>query len=173
MQNLIKKNKLFLSAYNEEQLKVKFIVPVLNKVDFFFNNIKDWYEYWLSATVNNVLFRGKTDFMIAKGIKTPVKPYFFIQEFKQSKSTADPEDQLLAAMLAAIELNNVNTLSGCYIIGKTWNFVILEKLETILKNKKKKARYEYFVHEGLNCLKINDQSKNENRKFIYQYTKVA
>ncbi len=44
LQNLIKKNKLFLSAYNEEQLKVKFIVPVLNKVDFFFNNIKDWYE---------------------------------------------------------------------------------------------------------------------------------
>ncbi len=138
LKNLIKKNKLFLSAYNEEQLKVKFIAPVLNKVDFFFDNIKDWYEYWLSATVNNVLFRGKTDFMIAKGIDEPEIPYFLLQEYKKSINfTGNPKYQLLVAMIAAIELNNVNTLSGCYIIGRTWFFVILEKLDKIIKKKEK------------------------------------
>ncbi len=148
LKNLIKKNKLFLYSYNEEQLKAKFIIPILNKIDFIFNNVKDWYEYSIQATVNNVLFKGRTDFMVADGIKIPEKPYFFIQEFKHSKSIADPEDQLLTAMIAAIELNKFKNLFGCYVIGKDWNFLILEKIKI--------NEYQYFVHEGLNSLKIQE-----------------
>ncbi|OQX97861.1 MAG: hypothetical protein B6I24_07385 [Bacteroidetes bacterium 4572_128] len=132
--------EIVLYSYNEEQLKAKFIIPILNKIDFIFNNVKDWYEYSIQATVNDVLFKGRTDFMVADGIKIPEKPYFFIQEFKHSKSIADPENQLLAAMIAAIELNKFKNLFGCYVIGK----------------KIKINEYQYFVHEGLNSLKIQE-----------------
>ncbi len=39
-------------------------------------------------------------------------------------------------MLAAMTLNKTKTIKGGYIIGRFWNFVILEKLENILPNKK-------------------------------------
>lgn len=148
LNKLIKQHKLYLSNYNEEQLKMKFLSPVLNRVDFFFDDIKDWYDYGLSAMINGILLKGRPDFMVAKGDKIPVKPYFFIQEFKPSRSLDDdPEDQLLAEMLVAIKINNKNIMHGCFIIGKHWEFLILEKL--------KSGNYEYFVHKGLNSLDIN------------------
>ncbi len=141
---LIKKNKLFLSSYSEDQLKSKFIIPLLYRVDYFFDDIKDWYEYPLSATVNGTLLKGRTDFMLAKGDKNPSTPYFFIQEFKPSKNISDPEDQLLAEMLVAIKLSNKNKFYGAYVIGQHWFFVVIEKL--------KNGDYEYFVSKSLDCL---------------------
>ena len=148
LSKLIKNNKLYLQSFNEEQLKACFILPVLHKVDFIFGDIRDWYEYSISAKINNVTLKGKPDFMLAKGDFFPELPYFFIQEFKRSHSDSYPEMQLLAEMLVAIKINNKDKIQGCYIIGQHWFFLILEKL----KNKS----YEYFVHEGLNCLKINE-----------------
>ncbi len=148
LQTLIEKNRLFLHSYNEEQLKMKFISSLLNKVDYFFDDIKDWYEYSLSAEVNGVLFKGKTDFMLAKGTVEPKKPYFFLQEFKRSHSDKNPEFQILAEMLVAIELNKSKQSQGVFVVGANWYFIILEKLEA--------GNYEYFVSKGYECLDIND-----------------
>ena len=147
-QKLITENRLTLSAYNEEQLKMKFIGPLLYKVSYFFDDIKDWYEYSLTATVNGTVLKGKTDFMLARGFKKPKKPFFFIQEFKQDKNLIDPEDQLLAELIAAMQINNSKIMQGAFIQGERWNFLILEKLEA--------GNYEYFVSEGFDCLKIKD-----------------
>ncbi len=81
LNKLIKNNKLYLQSFNEEQLKARFIIPVLHKVDFIFDDIKDWYEYSISAKVNDVFLKGRPDFMLAKGDFFPEHPYFFIQEF--------------------------------------------------------------------------------------------
>ena len=151
--NLIDKNELILASYNEEQLKMKFIAPLLYKVNFFFDDIKDWYEYYFEAEVNGTLLKGKTDCMLARGFKTPKKPFFFIQEFKKDKHLKDPEDQILAEMLAAIKINKKNTTQGVYVTGNEWNFIILEKL--------KSEKYEYFVSESFNCLNM------EHLKQIY------
>ncbi len=148
LKSLIKKNKLFLSSYNEEQLKMKFISRLLNKVDYFFDDVKDWYEYSISAEINGVLLKGKTDFMLAKGTFSPKKPFFFLQEFKRSYSDRNPEFQILAEMLAAIKLNNSNQSHGVFVEGAYWHFVILEKL--------KAGNYEYFVSDSYNALKIQD-----------------
>ncbi len=148
LQTLIDDNELYLQSFNEEQLKASFILPVLFRVKFIFDDIRDWYEYSISAKINNVTLKGKPDFMLAKGDELPERPYFFIQEFKPHSRPASAKDQLLAEMLVAMKINKKNKIQGCYITGQHWFFLILEKLEN--------KSYEYFVHEGLNCLKINE-----------------
>ncbi len=91
--------------------------------------------------------------MVAKGKKTPEEPYFFIQEFKRTQNTSDPEDQLLAEMLVAMEINKTNIFQGAFIIGQNWFFVVVEKL--------KSGNYEYFVSRQFDCLNI------ENLRQIY------
>ncbi len=159
LKKLIKKNKLFLSNYNETKLLVSFIAPILFSVDFNFSDIKDWYESWLMCKINGTEFRGKPDFMVAKGTFTPDKPYFFISEFKRSISDNNPEFQLLAEMLVATEINKTKIMYGCYIIGQHWFFMVLEKLEN--------RRYEYFVSESFDCLKI------KNLQSIYKNLQAA
>ena len=147
-EKLIKNNKLYLTKYNEAKLFARFIGPILYKVDFYLGEIKDWYDSYLRGKVNGFNFSGKTDFMVAKGDFYPEKPYFFIQEFKQSLPNNNPEFQLLAEMLVAMEINKTNILHGGFIIGQNWNFVVLEKL--------KNGSYEYFVSKSFNCLDIDN-----------------
>ena len=148
LQELIIENELYLSKYNEAKLFAKFISPILHKVNFQVGEIKDWYESFLQGEVNGFKFNGKTDFMVAKGDVSPDKPYFFIQEYKQTLPNNDPEYQLLAEMLVAMEINKTNILHGGFIIGKFWDFVILEKL--------KNGNYEYFVSKSFNSLDIKE-----------------
>lgn len=124
-------------SYSEDELKIKFIGPLLNKVNFRFDGLRDWYQRPLKAKINQTIIGGYVDFMVAKGFKEPEKPYFFIQEFKKTKIAVDPEDQLLAEMLVALELNHAQVMPGAYIIGPQWRFVILREVET--------GRYEYYV----------------------------
>ncbi len=155
LKNLIEKNKANLSIYNEAKLLVRFISQVLMKVDFDTGEIKDWYNDLLSGEVNGYKFSGRTDFMVAKGEAYPEKPYFFIQEFKRTTPHNNPLYQLLAEMIVALEINKTNIMHGGYIYGKHWEFVILEKLETTIPNKKQEVRYEYFTSKSFNCLDID------------------
>jgi hypothetical protein len=127
LEKLQKKQYPFLFSYSEEDLKVKFIAPILNQVDFVVNKINDFYSASLKATVNGVEFNGFTDYMVAIGVKEPEKPYFFIQEFKPNLGAKDVEDQLFAELLAGIAINETNLIRGAYIIGQNWRFVIMEK----------------------------------------------
>ncbi|MEM6299212.1 MAG: hypothetical protein AAF740_11055, partial [Bacteroidota bacterium] len=66
-----------------------------------------------------------------EGRQKPIKPYFFIHEYKQErKGTADPKGQLLAELLAAQE-NNTHQfpMYGCYVVGRNWFFMILNGKE--------------------------------------------
>ena len=147
---LIEKNKLLIKKYNEEDLKVKFIVPLLNKVDFtsYENNFRDFYELPLTYETDKFIFNGTTDFVVSKGLFESEKPYFFIQEFKKEQTDGYPEPQLLAELISAIELNNEISMKGAYIVGAIWNFVILEKLG--------KDKYQYFVSQNFDSTKIED-----------------
>ncbi len=147
LKNLIEKNKKNLSIYNETKLFARFISQILIKVDFETGKIKDWYENFLSGEVNGYKFNGKADFMVAKGDFYPEKPYFFIQEFKQSIPNNNPLFQLLAEMIVALEKNKTNLMHGGFIYGEHWKFAILEKL--------KNGNFEYFVSNDFNCLNIN------------------
>ncbi len=145
---LIKKHKTRLSAYMEEDLKMKFLSPILNMVEFMTETQSDWYDAMLSGTVNGVEIKGFVDIMIAKGTQSPRKPYFFIQEFKPSSPDKNPEVQLLAEMLVTIEKNKTNIMRGGYIIGQNWKFVILEKIG--------ENQFEYFVSKSFDSLDLPD-----------------
>ena len=65
-----------MTAYTEEELKAKFIIPLVNRVDFVGESFSDWYERSIKTVINDWEISGITDFMVAKGEKEPESPYF-------------------------------------------------------------------------------------------------
>jgi len=148
LDNLIERHILLLPSYQEEDLKMKFLSPILNKVNFYSENFHDWYEPAFGGFVNGVEIKGFVNYMVATGVKTPEKPYFFIQEFKPTQADKDVEDQLLAEMLVGIEKNEITIFRGGYIIGQLWKFVILEKIA--------ENQFHYFVSKAFDSLDLED-----------------
>ncbi|KOR27949.1 hypothetical protein TI05_17930, partial [Achromatium sp. WMS3] len=97
---LLNKEFNFIRIYQEEDLKVKFIAPILNRIDFRDINkeIRDFYEQKLTYQTEKFILTGITDFLISRGLEYSEKPYFFIQEFKKGKENVHPEPQLLAEL---------------------------------------------------------------------------
>ncbi|MCB1189830.1 MAG: hypothetical protein KDK90_05325 [Leptospiraceae bacterium] len=146
---LLEREGKYIKYYNEENLKIKFIVPILNLVDFFISdNVKDFYEEVITYKTDKFILTGIVDFLVSKGVKRAEKPYFFIQEFKRGKENSDPEPQLLAELISAVELNHFTSLKGAFVIGSIWNFAILEKLG--------EHKYQYFISENFDSTKIED-----------------
>ena len=144
---LIDEYKDILSSFSEEDLKMEYISPIIRKVRFRTQNCRGFFNRPLKTKINDVQIGGITDFMVASGIKIPQEPYFFIQEFKQTKHSVDAEDQLLAEMLVATELNKTNIMRGACIIGTVWRFVVLEKND--------KNEYLYYISEAFDSLSFN------------------
>ncbi len=150
---LIESHKYNLQYYNEVQLKSQFITPLLNSVNFITKNFRGWYERDLTGIVNNYELKGNTDFMVATGKLKPVKPFFFIQEFKKHHTKSNPLEQLLAEMAVAMQINGKNILRGTYNFGQFWKFIILEKTN--------QNKYQYYES------KTFDSSEIEQLKKIY------
>jgi len=149
-QNLIDNNKEFINSYNEEDLKIKFLAPLLNKVQFTSteNEFRDFYELPLIYKTDKFILKGTTDFVVSKGLFSSEKPYFFIQEFKKGQTNGYPKAQLLSELVSAVELNNWSSIKGAYIVGAIWSFVILKRLE--------KHKYHYFISQNFDSTKIED-----------------
>jgi hypothetical protein len=150
LDNLINENAIFIDSYKEEELKVKFIAPILNRVKFtdIDHEIRDFYEEKISYKTDKFILTGITDFLVSRGLEYSKKPYFFIEEFKKSIKNDDPRPQLIAELIAAVELNNFKIMKGAYIVGAIWNFVILEKLA--------ENKYQYFISINFDSTKIAD-----------------
>ncbi len=151
LEDLIADNKSFLiERYSEEDLKVKFIVPILNKIKFqsYEKKIRDFYELPMIYKTSQFILSGIVDFVVSEGLVESKKPYFFIQEFKRSEDYGNPRPQLLAELISAVELNDWSFIKGAYIIGGNWHFVILEKLEL--------HKYQYFISQNFDSTKLED-----------------
>jgi hypothetical protein len=124
-------------GWNEEELKMHFISPILAVADPNIEDVcKTFFERPLEGVVNNYELSVVTDCMIASYNEggQPVTPYFFLQEFKQSQrfGRTDPEGQMLAAMLLAAAANqhdNNQVLYGCFVIERQWYFTTLKGLD--------------------------------------------
>ncbi|MFN0201348.1 MAG: hypothetical protein ACKVTZ_07495 [Bacteroidia bacterium] len=118
--------------WNEDELKMNFIAPLLRLIHY---GKKDTYNAFfqrsLSATINDIEIGGIVDMEIAKGWKKPIKPYFFLHEYKQDQGgKSDARAQLLAAMLAAQTLNaDEKPVFGVYLVAASWRFMVLEGKE--------------------------------------------
>ena len=114
--------------WNEMELRTEFIGPLLTLVDFKGPDFKPFSLRPLSAVVEGVVLSGKPDWLVATGITEPVRPFFFIHEYKQLKvGSPDPMGQVLAAMLAAQTQNDDGQpVYGCYVVADYWRFVLLD-----------------------------------------------
>ena len=123
-------------AWNEEELKMNFISPVLRVADINQSGkIGTFFERPLIGKVGDITISVICDCLVAtpKLSGRPNVPYFFLQEAPsrpspkgKEKKNHDPEGQMLAAMILAQELNNdKKPLYGCWIQGKNWNFTVL------------------------------------------------
>ena len=150
LRELLDQNKLLIDSYSEEDLKVHMIAPILNRIRFlcYDKNIRDFYELPLSYATSRFILNGTVDFAVSEGLVESQKPYFFIQEFRRSEEYGNPRPQLLAELISALELNEWTTIKGAYIIGGSWHFVIVEKVE--------RERYQYFVSQNFDSTKLED-----------------
>jgi hypothetical protein len=119
-------------VWNEEELKMHFLSIVFSYADIEVpKKIKLFYERSLTAMVQGTALNVICDALLASplGINTPQTPYFFLQEFKKGKKSADDaEGQMLVAMLIAQEKNADNKpIYGCYLLGKDWYFTTLHE----------------------------------------------
>jgi len=143
LDELIHKHRLKLSLYQEEKLKAKFIIPILNLVNFYTDKLDDWYEAEMYYEFDHVILRGLTDFLVAKGTDIPETPFFFLQEFKYTYPDKDPKYQLLAEMIAALEQNPADEIKGCFVVGSQWFFTLLHK---------RGDKYFYYISQPFEAL---------------------
>ncbi len=123
----------FTDFWNEEDIKVFFLMPMIDVVNFYDSSYRTFMEVTFEADLtdaqnNPCTLRGRVEMLVAMGRQEAKTPFFFLNEYKpQVKSTSDPKGQLLSAMLAAQALNNGHNFPvyGLYNIGQNWYFVIL------------------------------------------------
>ncbi len=135
--NLVKAQR-GISGWNEEDLKMKFISPILELGYLVDDDIAiGYFDKIISATIGDIKLTVKSDFMLAKGTLDVFKtPYFHFQEYKPYKNpSGDSMAQLLEAFMIAQEKNkNGKPLYGVDIMGANWRFVIMEGKDYCISN---------------------------------------
>lgn len=131
LKELTQKAKSFIDSWNEQELIMKFISPIVNLVDFDGEHYKAFAHRALSAEVAGYHLNGFVDLMIASGKYEPERPYFCLHEYKKEEGiTNDPRGQMLAEMVAAQALKDDNQpIYGCYVLGRMWFFAVLNGSE--------------------------------------------
>ncbi len=125
-------------GYNEDELKMLFIAPILSIVNF--SRLTDYRLFTqrkIAAIVPLVdgtkdILSGRVEALVALGVQEPSHPYFFIHEYKPLNKTtpSDPLGQLLAAMIVAQITNNEDKpIYGLFVRGEDWHFVVLNGKE--------------------------------------------
>ncbi|TAE67446.1 MAG: hypothetical protein EAZ85_15060, partial [Bacteroidetes bacterium] len=134
LQNLI---EMRIEAWNEDELKLNFIAPLLNEIDYnFLPHYAVFSQRYFSLQTDTVEANGRVEWLVSTGEQTPQKPFFFLHEYKAEKNSGnDPLGQLLIAMINAQIMNETpfsetsSFLYGCYNIGRIWFFVVLADKE--------------------------------------------
>jgi hypothetical protein len=117
-----------VDEWNEDELKFKFIAPLISLIGYTTEHFRAFTQRTLKAVINGIELSGRVDFVIATGKSKPMQPFFFLHEYKKEHgSESNPRAQLLVEMLAARELNAIEyPLYGCYVVGRNWFFLVLE-----------------------------------------------
>ena len=117
-----------VEEWNEDELKFKFIAPLISLIGYTTEYFRAFTQRPLRAMVNGIELGGRVDFVVATGKAKPMQPFFFLHEYKKEfGSESNPRAQLLVEMLAARELNAIEyPLYGCYVVGRNWFFLVLE-----------------------------------------------
>lgn len=128
--------EIYAPFWNEMELRLYFIGPLLNMVNYRTDKYQAFAERSISVKKDEFLLKGNIDLMVASGKYEPKQPFFFFHEYKKEKGTADdPIGQVLSAMLAGQKLNEYkHPVYGTYVIGRNWFFIVLKEQEYCLSN---------------------------------------
>lgn len=122
--------------WNEEELKLYFIAPLLQTAGYPALSTLGWKGFagrYLKAEIpsekGTISVGGYVDFAVARGKDVIQTPIFFLHEYKQEdKRGTGPRGQLLIEMLTAWTLNADRLpIYGCYVLGRTWVFCVLKE----------------------------------------------
>lgn len=132
-EDMIKRLTSALSAnllhWNEQDLSMHFIGPLFSIVNF-----TERYRFNLfaqrniEATIDETELGGRVDELIASGFREPNAPFFAFNEYKkETDPNGEPAGQALAAMLVGTIINKDDkSMYGCYIVGASWRFMLLD-----------------------------------------------
>ncbi len=123
---------LNIDSWNEHELSMGFIGPILNIVDFqILYKLNFFAQRTLTEQIGEYELIGKPDGMLASGYYEPETPFFAFQEYKKDlNSSGDPIGQNLAAMLVGQAKNGGKApIYGCYVVGRLWYFMVLKGKE--------------------------------------------
>ena len=147
--------------WNEYDISLHFIGPIFSLVNFTqrlrFNLFA---QRTIEADINNIKLMGRVDELVASGYREPELPFFAFSEYKkETNPDGDPAGQALAAMLVGQQQNQAEgndfPIYGCYIIGRSWFFIILEGNKYSLSKPFVSTEYE----QALQILRILFQLK--------------
>ncbi len=150
-----------VSHWNEFDLSLHFIGPMFSMASFTEKRRFNLFaQHTLEAEVQGIKLGGRVDEVIASGYRVPKIPFFAFNEYKKERNPdGDPAGQVLAAMLVGQEKNlsagNEVPIYGCYIIGATWRFIVLENKQYTMSKRFDGAEYE----DALQILRILYQLK--------------
>jgi len=144
----LKKN---VDIWNEQELIIKFIALLIDKVDYDTTNYKAFANRKLSGAIDGEIVTGEVDLMIASGQFEPKEPYFCLHEYKKEKGTDnDPLGQLIIAMMTAQELNKAtHPMYGAYVMGRNWFFLTLEGRKYCISDEYVATREDIFHIYGI------------------------
>jgi len=117
--------------WNEFELSEHFLGPIMSMVDFNTDYFSMFAERTIEVQTENFLLTGKADMLVASGETEPICPYFCLQEYKrQTDPNGNPQFQVISEMYAASQKNNnAIPVYGISIIGKFWQFVVVQNSE--------------------------------------------
>jgi hypothetical protein len=128
--NLLKEN--FIEYGGDDWNEFESFSKIISSIIVFSGIQNKKFSYFLrrelSVITSDFELSGLIDGIIATGFRNPKMPLFCLNLYKkESDPFGEPRGQLLATMLA-VQKNNNNQypVFGCYIIGRSWNFVVLE-----------------------------------------------
>ncbi len=156
--------------WNEFELSEHFLGPIMALVDFNTDYFSMFAERTIEFQSENYLLTGKADMLVASGETEPISPYLCLQEYKkQTEPTGHPLYQVISEMYAASQKNNnMMPVYGISIIGKMWQFVVLQNTEYFLSYSFTADSVQLFeIYKILKALKdilIENAIKENNSK---------
>lgn len=150
-----------VDIWNEQELIIKFIALLIDKVNYDNASYKSFANRKLRGEIDGEEVSGEVDFMLASGIFEPKEPYFCLHvegneipkvgKYKKEKGTEnDPLGQLLIAMMTAQEINkNQQTIYGAYVMGRNWFFLTLKDRQYCISEEFVATREDIFTIFGV------------------------
>lgn len=144
LQTKLKQN---VDVWNEQELIIKFIALLIDKVDYDNEYYKAFANRKLKGAIDGEEVSGEVDLMIASGQFEPKHPYFCLHEYKKEKGTDnDPLGQLIIAMMTAQALNdNQYPIYGAYVMGRNWFFLTLQDKKYCISDEFVATREDIFT----------------------------